>query len=71
MRDRLETLDSFRQAVASLALPAGDEELAALWKMVRDLYEQADELRGFIGEIAGEEAAGSSLLTGPRLPSGR
>ncbi len=53
MGDRFGSEARFREAVAALGLPANDPDLVALWEMVRDLHEQADDVRRFLEESAG------------------
>jgi hypothetical protein len=54
MDSRLETRDSFRQAVTALGLPLTDEELDTTWAMARDLRVLADSLARFLDAKTGQ-----------------
>jgi hypothetical protein len=60
MDPRLETLDAFRAAIASLGLPLTDEETQTAWAMAQDLRAQADGLRDAVQALRG-----SRHLTAP------
>jgi hypothetical protein len=55
MDARLESLDAFRAAIASLSLPLDEEELRTAWAMVQDLRAQADGLRAAVHALGGSE----------------
>jgi hypothetical protein len=53
MSTRRLSLAAFRDAVASLGLPASDDEVETLYHMVMDLHALADELHQFLTDSAG------------------
>jgi hypothetical protein len=53
MSPRIASEAGFRDAIAALGLPAGEEEVRALQPMVRDLQDQADSLLSYLAPRQG------------------
>jgi hypothetical protein len=63
---RTATEAAFREAVARLGFPASDDEVRDLWRMARDLLEQAAALRAFVGASGGRPPFGAPAGGGRR-----